>query len=114
MSGYVFPSISSAYTTESPDSSRGSTAQTNGRILLLGTVLLYMSTTTYMVALIWSWKNRNYFVERANDGLFRVSPLYDGAADSAALKYAIHQQSWMVTIALGLNVRDYSLFIIQD
>ena len=86
------------------DSSRGSAAQTNGRILLLGTVLLYMSTASYMAALIWSWKNRNYFVQRANDGLFRVSPLYDGAVDAAALKHAVRQQSWLLTFALGTNV----------
>ena len=38
----------------------------------------------------------------ANNGLF--SPLYNGGDESAALEYAIHQQSWMVTIALGINV----------
>ncbi|KAM5540743.1 hypothetical protein V8D89_005576 [Ganoderma adspersum] len=81
--------------------SRGSAAQTNGRILLLGTILLYMTTATYMAALIWFWKNRNYFVERANDGLF--SPFFDGEADSAALKRAVRQQSWLLTVALGGN-----------
>ena len=61
-----------------------------------------MSTATYMAALVWFWKNRNYFVERANDGLF--SPFFDGEADSAALKRAVRQQSWLLTVALGGNV----------
>ncbi|PIL30651.1 hypothetical protein GSI_07353 [Ganoderma sinense ZZ0214-1] len=77
----------------------------NGKVLLSGTVVLYLSTTTYMVALIWSWANRNYYVAQAFAAL--SSPLYDGADANAALR-AIRQQSWMLTVGFGLN------FIIGD
>ncbi|KAI1783405.1 hypothetical protein LXA43DRAFT_1132551, partial [Ganoderma leucocontextum] len=81
---------------------RGSVAQTNVRILLLGTVLLYVSTATYMAALIWAWSNGNNLIAKAKDGLF--SPSYDARDDIAAFEHAIQQQSWMLTIAAGVNL----------
>ena len=84
------------------DSSRGSVAQTNGRILLLCTILLYGSTVTYMAALIWAWSSRARLISKAADGLSSAS--YDGQGATAAFEDAIHKQSWMMTFALGANV----------
>ena len=83
------------------DSSRGSTAQTNGKILLFSTVLLYLSTTTYMAALVWSWSIRSSSISKAFAGLY--SPSYNGV-DVNIVLHAMNQQSWMLTIAFGLNV----------
>ena len=55
-----------------------------------------------MAALIWSWSNANRLVSNANNGLF--SPSYDGRDDVLAFERALHQQSWMMTVALGVNV----------
>ncbi|PIL30648.1 hypothetical protein GSI_07350 [Ganoderma sinense ZZ0214-1] len=84
--------------------SRGAISQTNGKVLLLSTLLLYMSTITYMAGLIWWWSNRSYFVTKAFDGLF--SPIFDISV--SAWLDAINQQDWMLTIALGVN------FVIGD
>ena len=84
------------------DSSRGSVAQTNGRILLLCTTLLYGSTVTYMAALIWAWSEGDRLISKAVGGLF--SSFYDGRDDMAIYKKALHKQSWMMTITLAVNV----------
>ena len=86
----------------SHNSSKGSAAQTNGRILLLSIVLLYTSTATYMAAFIWAWSDRNHLILKAVDGLSSTS--YDGRDAIAALEHAIHRQSLMITLALGGNV----------
>ncbi|PIL30644.1 hypothetical protein GSI_07346 [Ganoderma sinense ZZ0214-1] len=85
---------------------RGSAAPTNAKILILGTVVLYVSTAIYMAAFIWAWSNAHRLVSRANQGLF--SPTYDGRGDLAAFNHALRQQSWMMTVALGVN------FVIGD
>lgn len=86
------------------DSSQGSVAPTNGagRILLLSTILLYVSTATYMAALIWAWSEGSHLISKAADGLF--SSTYSGQDEVAAFEHALHKQSWMMTIALAVNV----------
>ena len=54
-----------------------------------------------MAALVWTWSNANNLVSNANKGLF--SPSYD-RDDITAFDYALRQQSWMMTIALGASV----------
>lgn len=77
-------------------------AQTSGRMLLLGIVLLYASTATYMAALIWWWSSANTLNSEAVSGL--SSPSYDGQDEVAAFERASYKQSWMMTIALAVNV----------
>ena len=86
----------------SHDSSRGSIARTNGRILLFGIALLYASTATYVAALIWCWSSANILNLEAVNGL--SSPSYDGQKEIAAFESASHKQSWMITITLAVNV----------
>ncbi|KAM5542712.1 hypothetical protein V8D89_003673 [Ganoderma adspersum] len=80
---------------------RGSIARIHGRVILFSTVLLYLSTATYMGALIWAWSSGNRLISGATDGLF--SPTYDGR-DMAAFIHRVHQQSWMMTITLAVNI----------
>lgn len=86
----------------SRDSCQGSAAQTNGRILLVGTVLLYLSTTIYMAALVWAWSEENHLISKAVDGLF--SSTYSRRDEIATFEHALHKQSWMMTVALAVNV----------
>ncbi|KAM5532362.1 hypothetical protein V8D89_013956 [Ganoderma adspersum] len=91
------------------DSHRGSFSQTNFRVLLLSIVLLYLSTVMYMAALVWNWWSAYRLTSRATDDLF--SPSYDGRGELVALDQATCNQSWVATIALGINVLQ---FIIGD
>ena len=76
--------------------------------MLFSTVLLYLSTSVYMGALIWAWSSGNRLISGATDGLF--SPTYDGR-DIAAFIHSIHQQSWMMTITLAVNVGTWLTFL---
>ncbi|PIL36320.1 hypothetical protein GSI_00008 [Ganoderma sinense ZZ0214-1] len=71
------------------------------RVPLLGTLILYLSTGTYMAALVWNQSSSNRIVTRATSGLF--SPSYDGRAGIATFQDAVLAQSWMLTIAAVLN-----------
>ncbi|KAM5538005.1 hypothetical protein V8D89_008202 [Ganoderma adspersum] len=86
------------------DYSRGGSAAasvTSIRILLLSTLLLYVSTATYMATILWVWS-----MSRAADGLLSTS--YNGRNDLATYERALQQQSWILTIVMSLN------FIIGD
>ena len=72
------------------------------RILVLVNALLYVSTASYMAAIIWMWSNGNHFMSKTMDGL--SSPSYDGRYDVAAFQHALQQQSWMLTIAIAIIV----------
>ncbi|PIL30641.1 hypothetical protein GSI_07343 [Ganoderma sinense ZZ0214-1] len=80
---------------------QGSTAQIHGRAVLLSIVLLYLSTATYMGALIWEGSSGSQLTSGATVGLF--SPTYDGQ-EMAAFIHSVHQQSWMMTITLAVNI----------
>ncbi|PIL36321.1 hypothetical protein GSI_00009 [Ganoderma sinense ZZ0214-1] len=86
--------------------SQGSLARTNARVLLLSTILLYLSTATYMAALIWNQSSSDRLVTRATNGLF--SPSYDGRGDVAVFQDVVSRQSWMLTVVTIIN------FIIGD
>ncbi|KAM5543858.1 hypothetical protein V8D89_002475 [Ganoderma adspersum] len=87
---------------EGPFSSQGSTAQTNGKILLLSIALLYIYTAAYMAVLVWSWSDRSRLISKAVDGLSAAS--YDGQYAIAAFEHALHTQSSLITLALGGNI----------
>ncbi|KAI1781844.1 hypothetical protein LXA43DRAFT_907514, partial [Ganoderma leucocontextum] len=87
-------------------SRRGSLSHTRVRILLLSTVLLYVSTGVYMAALIWNASTWNHVVVRATDSFF--SPSYDGPEEIAEFQGAVRTQSWMLTVSTVIN------FIIGD
>ncbi|KAM5536550.1 hypothetical protein V8D89_009827, partial [Ganoderma adspersum] len=71
---------------------RGSLTHTNSRVLILTTIILYMSTVT---------SQAHYLVLGAtNSGL---SPSYDGHQEIAAFEDTVRKQSWMAAIALELN-----------
>ena len=87
---------------KSQDSRQGSLAQTNTKVLVLSTVLLYLSTGTYIAALIWNRSQANRLVLGATDGLYSAS--YDGQQGIAAFEDALRGQSWMAVIALESRV----------
>ncbi|KAM5536546.1 hypothetical protein V8D89_009823 [Ganoderma adspersum] len=80
---------------------QGSLAQTRTRMLILSTVLLYMSTGTSLIALMWNRSQANDLVLGAAGGLF--SPSYDGLQEMAGFKAAVWKQSWMTAITLVWN-----------
>ena len=84
-------------------SRQGSLRQTRTRMLILSTVLLYMSTGTSLIALMWNRSQANNLVLGAASGLF--SPSYDGLQGMVAFKAAVWKQSWMTAITLVWNVR---------
>ncbi|KAM5537709.1 hypothetical protein V8D89_008622 [Ganoderma adspersum] len=77
---------------------------------LLSTLLLYISTATYMAALVWNQSSSTRWAARAADGLFEFSPSgsYDAREEVAAFQDVVFRQSWMVTIATVINfaIRD--------
>ncbi len=88
-----------------PQGSRqpGSFAHTNTKVLVLSTVLLYMTTGTYVAALLWNrWRAYRLVLGATNGGF---SPLYDGYQEMAVFEDAVRKQSWMAVIALEVNVR---------
>ncbi|KAM5538776.1 hypothetical protein V8D89_007498 [Ganoderma adspersum] len=80
---------------------RGSLTQTNVRIPLLSTTLLYISTGTYIAALAWNQSSAVSLVGRAVDGLY--SPSYDGPEEISAFQEVVRRQSWMETTATATN-----------
>ena len=84
------------------NSRRRASSNTPIKIPLLSTIVLYASTTVYMAGLIWNWTSVARIIAEANDGL--LSDGYDGRASLLALENAVLKQSWMATIALGVNV----------
>ncbi|PIL34894.1 hypothetical protein GSI_02681 [Ganoderma sinense ZZ0214-1] len=85
---------------------RGSLSHTNARVLLLSTVLLYLSTGTNMAALIWNSSTWNHVAMKATDGFFSAS--YDGQQEITEFQDAVRKQSWMMTVSTVIN------FIIAD
>ena len=84
------------------ESRRGSLTHTNSRVLILTTIILYVSTATYVAALMWNRSQAHHLVLGAtNRGL---SPSYDGYQDIAAFEDAVRKQSWMAAVALEVNV----------
>ncbi|KAM5536545.1 hypothetical protein V8D89_009822 [Ganoderma adspersum] len=77
-------------------------AVTSIRIPLLSTIILYASTTVYMAGLVWNWRSVTRIVAEINEGI--VSDGYDGRATLLVLEKDVLKQSWMVTIALGINI----------
>ncbi|KAM5536533.1 hypothetical protein V8D89_009810, partial [Ganoderma adspersum] len=71
-------------------------------IPLLSTVILYASTTMYMAGLVWNWASLARIVSEANEGVLRDG--YDGNAGLLALENAVLRQSWMVSVALAINM----------
>ncbi|PIL36459.1 hypothetical protein GSI_00148 [Ganoderma sinense ZZ0214-1] len=71
------------------------------RILLPSTLLLYISTTLYMAAEIWHISSIDTYVSGASLGLFSASYGQDGYD---AFARDVEKQSWMLTVALGINV----------
>ncbi|KAM5540700.1 hypothetical protein V8D89_005731 [Ganoderma adspersum] len=71
------------------------------RILLPSTLLLYISTTLYMAAEIWHVSSIDAYVSGASRGLFSASYGPDGYD---AFERDVGKQSWMLTVALGINV----------
>ena len=78
-------------------------AVTSIRIPLLSTIILYASTIVYMAGLVWNWRSVARIVAEVNEGIVSVDG-YDGRASLLALEKNVLKQSWMVTIALGVNV----------
>lgn len=72
-------------------------------MLVLGTLLLYLSTGTYVAALMWNRWQAHYLVLGATNRGF--SPSYDGYREMAVYEEAVRKQTWMVVIALEVNVR---------
>ena len=72
-------------------------------MLVLGTLLLYLSTGTYVAALMWNRWQGHYLVLGATNRGF--SPSYDGYREMAVYEEAVRKQSWIAVIALEVNVR---------
>lgn len=77
------------------------------RIPLASTVVLYTSTTVYMSALVWKYRSVTRIISQTTGGLF--SDTYNGFESLADLEAEVLKQSWMATIALGINVSAWSL-----
>lgn len=75
------------------------------RILLPSTLLLYGSTALYMASLTSYVVSINRLVSTAQQGLFSAS---FGDAEMTAFEHDVFKQSWMMTIALSINVRQAS------
>ena len=72
------------------------------KILLPSTLVLYGSTALYMASLASHVASVDRLVSQAQAGLF--SGAYTDA-NVAAFEADVLKQSWMMTIALGINVR---------
>ncbi|KAM5536547.1 hypothetical protein V8D89_009824 [Ganoderma adspersum] len=81
---------------------RRSLADASIRIPLLSTIILYASTSMYMASLVWNWRSMIQIICGANEGI--VSDSYDGDASLLAFEKVVFKQSWMATIALGINI----------
>ncbi len=77
-------------------------ANTSITIPLLSTIILYASTTVYMAGLIWDWASVTRIVSEVNTGILLDG--YDGRENLYAFERPVLKKSWMVTIALGINV----------
>ena len=77
-------------------------------MLVLSTVVIYMSTGTYVAALIWNRVQANQLVSRAMDGLF--SPSYDGPHEMAVFEDAMRKQFSMAVFGLEINVSGHNRF----
>ena len=86
--------------------SRGVLRNKSIRIPLASTVVLYTSTAIYMSALVWNHASVTRILSQATDGLF--SETYNGVESLAALEATVLKQSWMATVALGINVSIHS------
>ena len=71
------------------------------RILLPSTLLLYLSTVLYLAAEIWHITSVDTYVSGANAGLFVASY---GPESYHTFQRDVRKQSWMLTVALGINV----------
>ncbi|TBU54403.1 hypothetical protein BD310DRAFT_79450 [Dichomitus squalens] len=71
------------------------------QILFPSTLLLYMSTTLYMVAEIWYIYSLHLMASGSADGIKSASY---GTSGLVAFEAALHKQSWMFTSAVGVNV----------
>ncbi|KAM5539189.1 hypothetical protein V8D89_007062 [Ganoderma adspersum] len=72
------------------------------RIPLANTVILYASTTLYMSALVWNHATVARILSQETGGLF--SDTYNEVKSLAALEATVLKQSWMETVALGINI----------
>ena len=77
-------------------------------MLVLSTVAIYMSTGTYVAALIWNRVQANQLVSRAMDGLF--SPSYDGPHEMAVFEDSMRKQFSMAVFGLEINVSGHNRF----
>ncbi len=84
------------------DSRQGSLARFNARVLIFSTILIYLSTVTYLAALVWNRVQANHLVSGAMDGLF--SPSYDGPHEMAVFEDAIRKQFVMSLFGIEVNV----------
>ncbi len=71
------------------------------RILLPSTLVLYASTILYIAVEIWHISSINAYVSGASRGL--SSPAY-GLEGHRTFEREVKKQSWMLTVALGINV----------
>ena len=56
-----------------------------------------------MASLIWNWRSVIQIMRATNEGI--ASYGYDGDTSLLTLERAVFKQSWMATVALGINVR---------
>ena len=75
------------------------------KILLPSTLMLYGSTALYMASLASHVASVDRLVSHAQAGLFSGAYI---EADVSAFEADVLKQSWMMTIALGINVRQVS------
>ena len=80
----------------------GSPAHASVRVLVLSTVGFYMSTGTYIAALVWQRSQVHRLVSGATNGLFSLS--YDGEREMAVFGDLMRKQSWMAVISLEMSV----------
>ena len=60
-----------------------------------------------MAALVWHYTSVTRMLSQATSGIF--SETYNGLESLASLEVAVLKQSWMATIALGINVSTSSV-----
>ena len=72
------------------------------KILLSSTLLLYGSTAVYMTSLASHIASVNRLVTQAQSGF--LSDTFT-AVDVASYEADVLKQSWMMTVAIGVNVR---------
>ena len=70
--------------------------------------MLYASTTLYMAALVWNHASMTGILSQATSGLF--SETFNGIESLDALEVTVLKQSWMATVALGINVSPIRYF----